>query len=233
MELQIENNIENNLNQNDFLNTTLGKAINNGIDIGLRCILPNYIENQIIEIKDNLMKYGLKEGINKTIKDTIDLGKSAIGIFTGNFENISQIQKIIKNGGILDSISNLLDIVLERLKKSGKINYSIGRIIKNGKDSILNSVEDKLENTIKEQKNIEKNIDIYIQQWKDAYSNKNINEMEKAYKKIEIKIKQLVPIEEKLKEAREIENIHQLIISRGNDFNLTENDIDLIKNISA
>ena len=48
--------------------------------------MPDWAENQVIELKDNLINYGFKEGISKTIKDTIDIGKSAAGIVTGNIE---------------------------------------------------------------------------------------------------------------------------------------------------
>ena len=44
-------------NQNKFLQTTLGKVINTGIDIGLRGVMPDMIEDQIIEIKNVLLKY--------------------------------------------------------------------------------------------------------------------------------------------------------------------------------
>ena len=42
-------------NQNKFLQTTLGKTINTALDIGLRGILPDMIEEQIIEIKNVLL----------------------------------------------------------------------------------------------------------------------------------------------------------------------------------
>ena len=106
MQLELTNNLNNSLEkkQNNFLQSTLGKAINNGINIGLRYILPNWAENKVIELKDNLFNYGLKEGISKTIKSVIDTGKSAAGIVTGNFENINQINEAVKNGGIIDSV---------------------------------------------------------------------------------------------------------------------------------
>ena len=87
----------------------LGKAINFGVDLGLRAVLPDLIESQVIEIKDALLKNGLKEGINTLVKSAIDLGKSVIGIATGKFDNISQVQVAVKNGGILDSTSSLLN----------------------------------------------------------------------------------------------------------------------------
>ena len=39
--------------QNNFLNSILGKSINSAIDIGIRTIFPDFIESQIISLKDN------------------------------------------------------------------------------------------------------------------------------------------------------------------------------------
>ena len=61
----IELNKEIEKNQNNFLQTVLGKTINTAIDIGLRTILPDFIENQVIDLKNNLFNFGLKEGIKK------------------------------------------------------------------------------------------------------------------------------------------------------------------------
>ena len=149
--LEIENNIESNLEQKNFLETTIGKTINTGIDIGIRAILPDYIENQIIELKDNLIEYGLKDGIKKSIDDAINLGKSAIGIVTGNFENISQAQQAIKSGGIIDNVSSLLDDVINKVKSNGLINNTVAKTIKQGKNTILNNVEKNIENTFNSQ----------------------------------------------------------------------------------
>ena len=63
-----------------------------------------------------MLKYGLKDGITKSVESVIDTGKSALGIVTGKFENISQIQNVLKRGGILDSISELLDNVFEKIR---------------------------------------------------------------------------------------------------------------------
>ena len=104
--IELNNNLEIEKEQKNFLETTLGKTINTGIDIGIRAILPDYIEEQIIDLKDNLIKYGLKEGIKKSIDDAINIGKSAIGIVSGNFENIAQMQEAIKNDKICVKILN-------------------------------------------------------------------------------------------------------------------------------
>ena len=138
--IQKQNNLENNKkidllvenevtveNQNTFLQTTLGKTINTAIDVGLRGILPDMIEEQIIDIKNVLLTNGLKEGIDTAIKSAIDLGKSALGIFTGKFENLSQAHTAVKKGGIIDGISEVLDNVLESSTKNELISKNIGR----------------------------------------------------------------------------------------------------------
>ena len=53
--LNLENNILKNDEQKSFLETTLGKAINSAIDIGIRALLPDFIEDQIINLKNNLI----------------------------------------------------------------------------------------------------------------------------------------------------------------------------------
>ena len=149
--IELNNNLEIEKEQKNFLETTLGKTINTGIDIGIRAILPDYIEEQIIDLKDNLIKYGLKEGIKKSIDDAINIGKSAIGIVSGNFENIAQMQEAIKNGGIIDNVSSLLDSVINKVQSNGLINSTVARTIKQGKNSILNNVEKNIENTFNNQ----------------------------------------------------------------------------------
>ena len=37
--------------QNGFLNSTIGKIINTAVDLGLRWILPDFVENQVIDVK--------------------------------------------------------------------------------------------------------------------------------------------------------------------------------------
>lgn len=98
--------------QNGFLNSTIGKVINTAIDLGLRWALPDFIENQVIDVKNSLVKGGLKEGIDKAVESAVEIGKTVSNIFTGKFDSISQAQNAIKNGGIIDSVSDVLDSAL-------------------------------------------------------------------------------------------------------------------------
>lgn len=232
LEQNTELNLENNINQNDFLNSTLWKTINNGIDIGLRYLLPDLVENEIIELKDNLINYGLKDGIKKSIDSVIETGKQAIGIVSGNFENIGQIQSTIKNGGIIDKVSDVLDTVIEKAQENGKINYTVGKVLKKGKTSILSSIENNIEATLNNQISSAQNVEKYINNWKEYYNNKDFNGMQKEYNKIEKEMNELVPIENTLKNARYVENIHNLIKNNGQNFNLTEEELELANKLN-
>lgn len=229
--IEINNNLELEKNQKNFLETTLGKTINTGIDIGIRAILPDFIEEQIIDLKDNLIKYGLKDGIKKSIDDAINIGKSAIGIVSGNFENISQMQEAIKSGGIIDNVSGLLDTVINKVQSNGLINSTVARTIKQGKNSILNNVEKNIENTFNNQIRALNYTEKYIENWKNYFENKNFNGMEKEYIKIKKEINNLAPIEKMINEARTIQNLHNLIKNNGQDFNLTQEQIELAKKL--
>ncbi len=233
--MELENSIYMNLNlekkQNEFLNSTLWKTINNGIDIGLRYLLPDLVEDEIIDLKDNLINYGLKDGIKKSINSVIETGKEAIGIISGNFENIGQIQKVIKNGGLIDKIDNFLDKTLDKAINSGKINQTIGKIVKTGKSSILSSVERNIESTLNSQVENSKNIEKYMNNWKKYFNDRNFSGMEKEYTKLEKELKSLVPIETTIKNARYIENIHNLIKNNGQNFELSEQELELANKI--
>ena len=225
--IELNNNLEIEKEQKNFLETTLGKTINTGIG----AILPDYIEEQIIDLKDNLIKYGLKEGIKKCIDDAINIGKSAIGIVSGNFENIAQMQEAIKNGGIIDNVSSLLDSVINKVQSNGLINSTVARTIKQGKNSILNNVEKNIENTFNNQIKALNYTEKYIENWKNYFENKDFNGMEKEYKKIKTEMNYLAPIEKMINEARTIENLHMLIKNNGQDFNLTKEQMELAEKL--
>ncbi|OKZ77684.1 MAG: hypothetical protein BHW01_03965 [Clostridium sp. 27_14] len=229
--IEIKNDLLNEKDQKNFLETTLGKTINTAIDIGIRAILPDFIDDQVINIKNNLLKNGLKEGISKTIDDTIEIGKSTIGIVTGNFENINQMQTAVKTGGIIDGISTLLDSVINKVQSKGLIDYNIAKTIKDGKNIILNNVESNIEKTFTDQIKSSEYTNKYISNWKNYYEEKNFEGMDREYKKIKKELKNLIPIEKTINEARTIENIHTLIKNNGQNFDLPKEVFELAEKL--
>ena len=236
--MELENNIELKTNtneivtekeQNSFLNSTLGKVINSAVDVGLRMILPDFVEEGVIEVKNALLQGGLKEGIDTAINSATDLGKSVLGIFTGKFDDISQARDAIKSGGIIDGISGVLDTVIDKTNSSGLINNNVAYLISKGKNAILDSVTNKIEDEFTKQIDGTDKLAKYESQWKEYFDNKDFVGMEREYKKIKDKLKELLPIENTIKEARVIENLHTLIKNNGQDFNLTNEQLELAK----
>lgn len=229
--INLEKNLVNEKTQKNFLETILGKTINTAIDIGIRAALPEFLEDQVINIKDNLLQYGLKDGISKTVEDAIELGKSAIGIVTGNFESVSQMQSAIQSGGLIDGLSSLLDTVVNKAKQAGLINNTVASTIKQGKNIILNNVENNIEKTFKNQYEVIENTNKYISNWKEYFNKQDFEGMQREYKKIEKQMNEIAPIEKTINDIRTIEILHNLIKNNGQDFNLMQEQIELAEKL--
>lgn len=233
IERQLDNNIEINDitidNQKNFLETTLGKTINIGIDIALKALLPDFIEDQIIEVKDVLLKEGIKDGIKTLIDSAVDLGKSTLGIFTGKFENISQVETVVKNGGILDGISELVDKVIEKAQSKDLINNTVAKLLKKGKETIVKTVNNNIEKSITNQIKAVEKVNEYSENWNTYYNEKDFDKMNKEYNKMKNKLKELVPLENIIKKAREIQNLHMLIKNKGGNFDISNEELELAK----
>lgn len=229
--LEIDNNLNISNNQKNFLETTLGKTINIGIDIGIRAALPDFLENEAINIKDNLIKYGLKDGIKKSIDDALNVGKGIVGIVSGKFDNIYQMQEVIKSGGIMDNISTLLDSAINRIYSNGLINSRVASTLKQGKNIILNNVEKNIENTFNNQIKALSYTEKYISNWKQYFDSKDYSGMEREYIKIKKELKYLAPIEKTINETKKIENIQTLLKNNGQNFNLSKEELELVEKL--
>ena len=231
--LEVENQITNDVSiedkQRNFLQTNIGKAVNTGLNIGLRYILPDVIEDQVIEIKDSFLQNGFKEGVQTAIDSAINFGKSAIGIVTGNFENVQQMQTAVKSGGIIDGISNVLNFTINKVVNSGKIPYALGSAIKTGKNAILNNITKNIESEFENQVNQIEKLNKYTNNWKDYFNNKDFDGMQREYDKIRGKMKEIAPIENTIKTARVVENLNKLIKNNGKNFDLTSEELELAK----
>lgn len=241
--LEITNNLNNTneINQNlgtkiyeaqkSFLQTSLGKAVNSAVDIGLKAVLPDLIEDEIIDIKDCILENGFKSGIEEIIKSRIDFGKSVSGIITGNFESVEQIQMAVKNGGILDKTSELLDNVITLARNKDLINKTTASLIKQGKNSIISSISNKIEETLTNQIKAVEKIEKYTNNWNIAYGTQDFEKMETAYKNIKNNLEKTIPLEKIINNARTIENVHNLIKNNGKNFNLSEEELSLAKRL--
>lgn len=217
--------------QNKFLDTMLGKAINTGINLGIRALLPNFIEDQVISLKDTLIKEGLGATIKQAINSTIDLGKSVIGIATGHFDNLNQARNVVRNGGIIDTISGGLSFALNLANRKGLIPENVKDIINGGKEIIADSIKSNIESEFEDQFRKVITLNKNIERWNDYYEQRDFEGIRRETNNIQRNIKALFPIETTIKEARKIENLYKIIERKGGDFNLSEEEINLAKRL--
>ncbi len=239
VENKVEEKIENTLikeeinvekEQNSFLESTFGKIINTGCDIALRTLLPDAIEDQVIEIKNVIFTDGIKEGLKTAVDSAINLGKSAVGVVTGKFENVSQAYNAIKSGGIIDSASSIIDNAVTAAKENGLINNTTAKVIKKGKNVIKDCISSGIEESFMEQVDGVEKVGKYIDNWNECLNQKDVKGMNREYNKIKKKLENLMPIENTLKQAREIENVQTLIKNKGNSLeNISEDELKLAK----
>ena len=242
IEKNIENSLNNNLTtnvenmqveQNTFLSSKIGQAINGGINIALKAILPDVIEDEIIHIKDSLITEGFSAAIDTAVKEAINFGKSITGMITGNFENISQIKNAIEKGGLVDSVSSLIDTGINWANNKGYINNEITGLIKAGKNTIMGTIEKNIDNTFTNQTEMIEIINGYIDKWYSYYEKQDFNNMTYQYNKIMEYLDKIVPLEEIINKARMVENIHELIKNNGKNFDITEQEKELAKMLAV
>ena len=196
-------------------------------------MLPDVIENQVIEIKDALIENGIKDGLHTATECVVDIGKSISGIFTGKFENISQVQTAIGSGGVIDTFSDLIDKASNKIYQKGIINSQIKSVITGGKDIILNNVTSNIKNEMNFQERSIHNIGKYVDNFNEYLKSKDFEGMTKEWKKIQNNLKSIIPLENILKQVRQIENIYNLIKNNGNNFELSQEELEIIKKIIA
>lgn len=237
LEANLTNEIDNNLNENkekdqrNFLGKLLGGAINTAIDTGIRVLLPDAVEEEIIDIKNVLFNEGLKEGIKSAIDSAISLGKSAVGVVTGKFENVSQAYNAVKNGGIIDMTSKVIDQALKSANKNGLIKDGTAKILKKGKNVVKECISSNIEKTFMEQVDSIEKIGKYINNWNKYLATKDYTGMQREYKKIEDKMENIIPLETTLKEVQAICNVQTLIKNKGGIEKITNEEIELAKKV--
>ena len=209
----------------------IGNLANTGLEFGLRAVLPDFIEDDIIDIKDKFIQEGFTEGVKETYEKVKDIGKSIQGIFTGKFESVEQVKRLIQTDGILDGTSEIIDKILKNLLNKKKISKSTYNLIKTGKKEIMNSLENELESYYKIDTYSLEKIEEYCQEWKENYFKGNYKEMQKSINKIKQRLDKNESIEKIIKQAREIEKIQKYIEEKGSIENLSESERMLIEKI--
>ena len=211
---QLTNDIKNNeisKNQNDFIGNMFKNAINFGVDLGLKSLLPDLIEDQVIDIKNSILEGGFKEGVNTLMKKVNEFKNSITGIFTGNFNNIQEINTATKQGGIIKTVSKGLSKGIDAGVKSGIIPKSIGGILKAGKTTMLNEFSNSLESQMRKEIQKFDTLNDLNKKWYDALDQRDFDKMTKYTEKISELSKDLVKFSNIIDETKKIEELHNFI----------------------
>ena len=220
-ELSIENKDNILSKQNNALSEILNNVINWSIDAGLKYILPDSIENDVIKIKNDLLNGNAAQKIIDTIGSVINLGKEKLNNEKKEILNTEDIKKVLKNPDTIKLISDTVEIILNNR------DINIQNKERSNKKIIEKNVENNLNNQLESQINSINKIENYKNEWYKNYENKDFEKINKVYKNIKKELKNIVPIEKLIKETRKIENLNQLIKSKGGDFNITKEELEL------
>lgn len=213
--------------QNYFLNSHLGQAISRGLDVGINILLPEYIGNQVIDLKNTILESDAAFGLRDIVANAIIDGKKSIGLDNKNYESITQAKKVVEEGKVLEKVYDFIDFGISELKNDKKVDNKTSKKLTDEKEVINNSIEKNVEESFDKQfKNFEK-LEKYIENWKDNFKNKDFSGMQKEYYKMNTVMKEIMPLEKTINEYRYIENMQKLIKNNNKSFDLTEEQIEL------
>ena len=162
----------------------LPKVTNNALNFGLKAILPDFIEEDIIQIKDSFINEGFEKGLEEAKEKAEEVWKSVKGVFTGEFDTVGEIQKLIQKNGMLDTASDLVDKITKLLLSKKIINKTTYNLIKTGKKEIINALEGELNNYYKVDNYDFEGLSEQIEKWQKNYNDSDYESMEKTAKTI-------------------------------------------------
>ena len=120
-----------------------------------------------------------------------------------------------------------MDNVIDWAKKNKKINSSTAKLIKASKKTILETIENNIDNSLKNQVTAIEKLNGYIEKWTNYYNAQDLTNMKKIYTRIKNEMEKIIPIQDVLNRVEQVENLHELIINNGGDFNLSEEELEL------
>ena len=238
----ISNNLTNNLSntltnstrlsnqQNSFLQSNLWKTINSGLDVGIRALLPDFLEDAVIGIKDALVNNGLQGGIQKAIDIAKDVTGS--GIITGAYKTITEAYNSLKNGNLIGELGNAVTNSITSASKNNEISAEVYTTLTNGTKTLMDSIESNIKESFNDQLNSLEKLNKYNNNWRECFENKDFTGMEKEYKKIKNILEKVMPTENTIKQSKIIENLHSLIKNNNKNFDVSEEQIELAKKLA-
>ncbi len=141
------------------------------------------------------------------------------------------MHEVLKSGGIIDSLSESLNFAINQGVKQKLIPSEVGSMLKRGKNVIVSTIESKLENEYNEQVNSIELLSKYESQWKNYFERQDFDGMEREYQKIRNIEKTILPTKNTIYQIEPIKNLHNLIKNNGQNFNLSNEELELSKRL--
>lgn len=197
--------------------------------LGLRAILPDCIENQIIDFKNNIFKNGLLDGLKSVFENVVDIGKNILGMNNISIpDKIVNIKDSILNSDLINTIGQELGKSLDSLINLKDSNNDIYNIINDNKEIIISNFKSNLNEEFKFQNKLFYNINNEISNWKENLSNENYEGMEKSFKLIQQYNSKIIPIDNIVKDINYIESIHKLL---ANNNSISSEELELAQKL--
>ena len=216
--------------QNSFLQSSLWKTINSGLDVGIKALLPDFLEDTVIGIKDALVNNGLQGGIQKAISLAKEVTCS--GVIRNAYENITQAYNALKSGNLIGEVGEAVTSSIDKATKNNEISADVSITLTNGTQTLMKSIEANIKESFKDQLNSLEKLNKYNNNWRECFEKRDFTGMEKEYKKIENALNKVMPTENTIKQARIIENLHTLIKNNNKNFDVSDEQIELAKKLA-
>lgn len=235
-EIKIINNkqkIETNLNENieqkqrSWTESELFKIIDNGLDAGIRTLLPDFLEDAVIELKNMILNGGFEQTLGNTINKIVEISKENGLLVNDRFTSVEQVKDTLVSGNIINGIDSLIDKEIDKLNEKEIINKKSANKLKKEKDTIVEKIEDNFELSFNNQEIDVKKTENNISNWKNAFNNQDFNLMKKEYKEIKKLMKTVMPLESIIDEYKTIQNLQELIKNNGKNFDLSQEELEL------
>lgn len=234
MEIETDKRIENTkeTEQKEFLDTTIGKIVDAGLDFAISTFVPDLIEKPVSNLKDKLLSWDFnkeKETISSgALEQTKKLEEnSGKEVDIGNV--VANLKDFLKEEKTINSFSKIIDAAIKELVDKDKISSNVSKMVKEGKNAVVEKIKEKIDHELDGQIVYVEELKEQTEKWKNYYQEKDIKNMKAVSKKIDSLMEDIMPIDTILTEAKQIQNLQQLIENNNNQFDLSSTQLELAK----
>ena len=234
MEIETDKRIENTkeTEQKEFLDTTIGKIVDAGLDFAISTFVPDLIEKPVSNLKDKLLSWDFNKeketissgALEQTKKSEENSGKE---VDIGNV--VANLKDFLKEEKTINSFSKIIDAAIKELVDKDKISSNVSKMVKEGKNAVVEKIKEKIDHELDGQIVYVEELKEQTEKWKNYYQEKDIKNMKAVSKKIDSLMKDIMPIDTILTEAKQIQNLQQLIENNNNQFDLSNTQLELAK----